>query len=326
MHKKAVFFPGCVKVVFHKGLLGYLLQESTEEARLIRQPISAGHVGTKLGKYKGKSFTTKGPSKISLLSFVDYARSFEEIHSLLSYVSKNQGTRMYKLQQYLRNQMQSDRPPVPASNATSKPTEMEDDDELESAMLNISLSKLQLQSQGSHPVIMMESYDNSGGINLVCESRGWNPEPEVLWLDREGATLPAEDTQIHRDIEGFTVKRRITVYDYSDSNRFYCRLQQTHHMLETEVIINTGEIQTGGPHSPTARPDEAVLPLRGLGTSELLLPRERDTGTALIDSGAAVNLIDGALVERLGILTFPCVPALRITAIDSQPIGEGYLK
>ncbi|KAK3554259.1 hypothetical protein QTP70_020113 [Hemibagrus guttatus] len=48
--------------------------------------------------------------------------------------------------------------------------------------------------------------------------------------------------------------------------------------------------------------------------------------SALIDSGAAVNLIDGALVERLGISTFPCVPSLRITAINSQPIGEGYLK
>ncbi|MCI4377200.1 hypothetical protein PGIGA_G00200980 [Pangasianodon gigas] len=95
-----------------------------------------------------------------------------------------------------------------------------------------------VEAQGSHPVIMMESYDNLGGINLVCESRGWNPEPEVLWLDREGATLPAEATQIHRDTEGFSVKRRITVYDYSDSNRFYCRLQQKHHMMEAEVIIN----------------------------------------------------------------------------------------
>ncbi|XP_058251158.1 butyrophilin subfamily 1 member A1-like [Hemibagrus wyckioides] len=89
---------------------------------------------------------------------------------------------------------------------------------------------------GSHPVIRMESYDNSGGINLVCESRGWKPEPEVLWLDREGATLPAEDTQIHRDTEGFSVKRRITVYE---SNRFYCRLQQKHHMMETDITINS---------------------------------------------------------------------------------------
>ncbi|KAK3507938.1 hypothetical protein QTP70_004390 [Hemibagrus guttatus] len=46
----------------------------------------------------------------------------------------------------------------------------------------------------------------------------------------------------------------------------------------------------------------------------------------LIDSGAAVNLIDRALVEELGIPTSPYVPSLKITAIDSQPIGEGYLK
>ncbi|XP_047669546.1 butyrophilin subfamily 1 member A1-like isoform X5 [Tachysurus fulvidraco] len=99
--------------------------------------------------------------------------------------------------------------------------------------------KVIVEAQGSHPVIMMESYDNSGGINLVCESRGWKPEPDVLWLDREGVTLTAEDTQIHRDTEGFNVKRRISVYDYSDSNRFYCRLQQQHHMMETEIIINS---------------------------------------------------------------------------------------
>ncbi|KAI5613815.1 butyrophilin-like protein 3 [Silurus asotus] len=85
---------------------------------------------------------------------------------------------------------------------------------------------------------MMENYDNSGGIHLVCESRGWKPEPEILWLNREGDTLPAEDTQIHRDTEGFSVKSSITVYDYSDSNRFYCRLLQKHHMVETEIIIN----------------------------------------------------------------------------------------
>ncbi|KAK3524658.1 hypothetical protein QTP86_000497 [Hemibagrus guttatus] len=48
--------------------------------------------------------------------------------------------------------------------------------------------------------------------------------------------------------------------------------------------------------------------------------------SALIDSGAAVNLIDRGLVEELEIPIFPCIPALRITAIDSQPIGEGYLK
>ncbi|KAK3535527.1 hypothetical protein QTP70_016798 [Hemibagrus guttatus] len=46
---------------------------------------------------------------------------------------------------------------------------------------------------------------------------------------------------------------------------------------------------------------------------------------ALIDSGAAVNLIDRALVEELRIPTIPCMPSLRIMAIDSQLIRGGYL-
>ncbi|XP_017328093.1 butyrophilin subfamily 1 member A1 isoform X1 [Ictalurus punctatus] len=99
-------------------------------------------------------------------------------------------------------------------------------------------------AQGTHPVIMMESYDHSGGIDLVCESKGWNLEPEVLWLNRDGDTLPAKDTQIHKDTEGFSVKRHITVYDYSDSNKFYCRLLQGHHMMEAEIIINSKVFDT----------------------------------------------------------------------------------
>ncbi|KAK3558587.1 hypothetical protein QTP86_021682 [Hemibagrus guttatus] len=47
--------------------------------------------------------------------------------------------------------------------------------------------------------------------------------------------------------------------------------------------------------------------------------------SAQVDSGAAVNLIDRALVEEFGIPSIPCIPSLRITAIDSQPIGGGYL-
>ncbi|KAK3548960.1 hypothetical protein QTP70_021657 [Hemibagrus guttatus] len=97
--------------------------------------------------------------------------------------------------------------------------------------------------------------------------------------------------------------------------------------LQTELACRA-EATTLSQFVATAipRPDEAVLPLRGLRTSELSLPVKRDTGKALLDSRAAVNLIDGALVERLGITTFPYVPSLRITVIDSQPIGEGYLK
>ncbi|KAK3559646.1 hypothetical protein QTP86_013599 [Hemibagrus guttatus] len=69
-----------------------------------------------------------------------------------------------------------------------------------------------------------------------------------------------------------------------------------------------------------------MLQLRVLWTPESSVSGEAVIGSALIDSGAAVDLIDGALVKELGIPTFPCVPSLRIAAIDSQPIGESYLK
>ncbi|KAK3542186.1 hypothetical protein QTP86_016881 [Hemibagrus guttatus] len=84
--------------------------------------------------------------------------------------------------------------------------------------------------------------------------------------------------------------------------------------------------EVGGTGATALWPDEAVLQLWGLRTPESSVSREAFVGSALIDSGVAINLIDGALVEELGIPTFPCVPSLRITAIDSQPIGEGYLK
>ncbi|KAK3506323.1 hypothetical protein QTP70_006156 [Hemibagrus guttatus] len=73
----------------------------------------------------------------------------------------------------------------------------------------------------------------------------------------------------------------------------------------------------------SSRREEEPEPMQ-LGRSGLAVQGHRSR--ALIDSGAAVNLVDRGLVEELGIPIFPCVPALRITAIDSQPIGEGYLK
>ncbi|KAK3575313.1 hypothetical protein QTP86_023431, partial [Hemibagrus guttatus] len=77
---------------------------------------------------------------------------------------------------------------------------------------------------------------------------------------------------------------------------------------------------------PRNRPNYSSFREKGFRTSKPSVSGETFIGTALIDSGAAVNLIDGALVEKLGIPNFPCLPPLRITAIDSRPIGEGYLK
>lgn len=44
---------------------------------------------------------------------------------------------------------------------------------------------------------------------------------------------------------------------------------------------------------------------------------------ALVDSGAAVNLIHYDLITELKLPTSPCTPSINITAADNKPIGTG---
>ncbi|KAK3515008.1 hypothetical protein QTP70_003243 [Hemibagrus guttatus] len=71
-----------------------------------------------------------------------------------------------------------------------------------------------------------------------------------------------------------------------------------------------------------------AIPLEGVLADwppDQLLPGDIIQTSALIDSGAAVNLIDSKLVRTLCLPTIPCTPPRRITSINSQPIGGGYL-
>ncbi|XP_030632536.1 butyrophilin subfamily 1 member A1-like [Chanos chanos] len=97
-------------------------------------------------------------------------------------------------------------------------------------------TEVRIEAVGTHPVISMEGYDHSGRLSLLCETKGWHPQPEVLWLDSEGEILPAENTETDRDTEGFCVKQRVIVQD-SNTNRFFCRVIMRDHMMETEIFI-----------------------------------------------------------------------------------------
>ncbi|KAI3375960.1 hypothetical protein L3Q82_016492 [Scortum barcoo] len=67
---------------------------------------------------------------------------------------------------------------------------------------------------------------NKGGVMLNCESEGWYPEPEVLWLDGEGNLLSAGPPETVRGPDDlYTVSSRVTV-EKRHSNRFTCRVQQ----------------------------------------------------------------------------------------------------
>ncbi|XP_047424582.1 butyrophilin subfamily 2 member A1-like, partial [Mugil cephalus] len=75
----------------------------------------------------------------------------------------------------------------------------------------------------SSPVISLSGMDRDrGGVVLQCESRGWYPEPEVLWLDAEGNLLSAGPPETVRGPDDlYTVSSRVTV-DKRHSNSFTC--------------------------------------------------------------------------------------------------------
>ncbi|XP_056117735.1 butyrophilin subfamily 1 member A1-like [Rhinichthys klamathensis goyatoka] len=91
-----------------------------------------------------------------------------------------------------------------------------------------------VEAVGRPPVITVDGFDRSGGLHLQCESEGWNPEPDLEWLDSEGVSLSSETAETHRNTDRFSLKQAIIVYH---SGKIHCRVKLRHHMLET--LINT---------------------------------------------------------------------------------------
>ncbi|XP_067380087.1 butyrophilin subfamily 3 member A2-like [Channa argus] len=91
----------------------------------------------------------------------------------------------------------------------------------------------------SSPGIRLAGLDKStNGVVLQCESKGWYPEPEVLWLDGEGNVLSAGPTETVRGPDDlYTVSSRVTV-DKRHGNRFTCRVQQNNINQTRETHIH----------------------------------------------------------------------------------------
>ncbi|XP_051249877.1 butyrophilin subfamily 1 member A1-like isoform X6 [Dicentrarchus labrax] len=90
----------------------------------------------------------------------------------------------------------------------------------------------------STPIIEVVS-NNSGRVVLQCESKGWYPEPEVVWLDGEGNLLSAGPTETVRGPDDlYTVSSRVTV-EKRHSNIFTCRVQQKdiNQTRETHIYV-----------------------------------------------------------------------------------------
>ncbi|KAJ1134777.1 hypothetical protein NDU88_001224 [Pleurodeles waltl] len=82
--------------------------------------------------------------------------------------------------------------------------------------------ELKVAALGSTPHLHLEESQGSG-IQIVCTSSGWYPEPEALWKDDKG-NISASSTQVVGPGQnfGFNIKTVYVVSQYS--NKFYCRL------------------------------------------------------------------------------------------------------
>uniref|UniRef100_A0A3Q1K796 Ig-like domain-containing protein n=1 Tax=Anabas testudineus TaxID=64144 RepID=A0A3Q1K796_ANATE len=109
--------------------------------------------------------------------------------------------------------------------------------------LNRDSSSMTVKGAVSSPVISLVEIDkDSETVVLQCESKGWYPEPELLWLDAEGKILSAGPTETVRGPDDlYTVSSRVTV-EKRHSNNITCRVQQRNinHIRETQIKV-TGD-------------------------------------------------------------------------------------
>ncbi|XP_052356495.1 butyrophilin subfamily 1 member A1-like isoform X2 [Oncorhynchus keta] len=95
-----------------------------------------------------------------------------------------------------------------------------------------------VKAVGSKPLVSIEGH-REGGMGLLCESEGWHPEPQLVWLNSNGVHLSAGPPETHRDFEGLYRVKQYVIVQETDTNRFTCRVQQSRNneKMETEIHL-----------------------------------------------------------------------------------------
>ncbi|XP_019210371.2 glutamic acid-rich protein [Oreochromis niloticus] len=150
-------------------------------------------------------------------------------------------------------------------------------DELKNGNISLKISKVKLSDEGTYRCFVPEldryttvqlvvgaasspaAWINStisSRVVLQCESAGWYPEPELLWLDGEGNLLSAGPTETLRGPDDlYTVSSRVTV-EKRHSNNITCRVQQrnTNQSRETHIHVPDDFFIVISPSSPPSNP------------------------------------------------------------------------
>ncbi|XP_062904073.1 butyrophilin subfamily 3 member A1-like isoform X2 [Mobula hypostoma] len=99
--------------------------------------------------------------------------------------------------------------------------------------------ELHVLSSGSEPRIQMKGY-HEAGIQLVCKSSGWNPEPEIQWIGGDGNALTEAETKYHRDSDLVNVESSVRVTRQS-SGKLKCIIRSQHLKTEHTAMITISD-------------------------------------------------------------------------------------
>ncbi|TFJ96810.1 N-lysine methyltransferase SETD6 [Platysternon megacephalum] len=102
------------------------------------------------------------------------------------------------------------------------------------------LLELKVAALGTSPLLFVEGYQD-GGIQVVCRSAGWYPEPEVFWRDLTGQHVPSLSETKFQGANGlFETETSIIITETSNQN-ISCSIRSTLLKQEKESTIYIAE-------------------------------------------------------------------------------------
>ncbi|CAM4652595.1 unnamed protein product, partial [Lepidochelys olivacea] len=88
---------------------------------------------------------------------------------------------------------------------------------------------------GTNPLISIEGYQD-GGIQMVCRSGGWYPEPQSLWKDLKGQPLPSLPGKCFRDENGLFQTESVLIVTENSNQNLICTIRNN--------ILNEEEVSS----------------------------------------------------------------------------------
>ncbi|XP_065419041.1 butyrophilin subfamily 1 member A1-like [Chrysemys picta bellii] len=103
------------------------------------------------------------------------------------------------------------------------------------------LLELQVAVLGSDPVISVEGHQD-GGIQVVCRSSGWYPQPKAQWRDLQGKILPLASEEITPEANGLFQAEIAIVLTEESNQKVSCCVRNPRLDQERESAISLAEL------------------------------------------------------------------------------------